>query len=198
MAAKVANEAGTADGSDLRDEDTALLEAIRAGDQSAMTALYDRVGRQAYGLAYRILNDSSAAEDAVQEAFVSVWRQASRLDASRGRVSSLLMTMVHHKAIDMVRARRGHAPLGDEHDTIAARDRPIIEIVTGSFEAQAVRRAVALLPDDQRKTVVLAYFEGRTSSEIALITGVPQGTVKSRLRLAMEKLRCTLTPPIGY
>jgi RNA polymerase sigma-70 factor (ECF subfamily) len=180
----------------LRD-DEALLAAIRAGDQSAVAELYDRSGSQAFGLALRILGDRTAAEDAVQEAFVAVWRQASRLDEGRGKVTSLLMTMVHHKAIDMVRARRSHIILGDEHDTIPSRERSVADVVVAGFEGDAVRRAVALLPTEQQRVVQLAYFEGLSSTEIASVTGVPTGTVKSRMRLAMEKLRVSLDSHVG-
>ena len=175
-------------------DDAALLRRIRDGDQTAMAALYDMRGGQAFGLAYNILGDRVLAEDAVQEAFLSVWRNAARLDARRGYISSFLMTVVHHRAVDLLRKRRGQHSRWDaleslDHDSGAI---PVADLVTDEMSRDAVRRAVATLPDAQRRTVLLAYFEGLTHREIARTMGVPAGTVKSRLRLALDRMRLTL------
>ncbi|HEX5479907.1 MAG TPA: sigma-70 family RNA polymerase sigma factor [Dehalococcoidia bacterium] len=175
-------------------EDALLLAAIQRGDELAVAALYDRYGGAAYGLAYRITGDGPSSEDVVQDAFVALWKQARRFDPQRGQVRSWLMTIVHHRAIDLVRRRSGRAEraLPDGPDEfIGTRDRPE-EIAEWTLEAEAVRGAVRLLPEDQRRAVELAYFEGLTYVEIAESVGVPLGTVKSRLRLALEKLRVSL------
>lgn len=179
-------------------DDAALLRAMQGGDQAAVAALYDRHGGAAYGLAYRITNDATLAEDVVQEAYVSVWKQCGRFDPGRGQVRSWLLTIVHHKAVDSVRRRAGRPeralPEGAE-EFIEASGRPedLAEMV---MDAEAVREAVRQVPDDQRKTIVMAYFEGLTHVEIAEKMQVPLGTVKSRLRIGLEKMRETLRPKV--
>jgi len=156
-----------------------------------MELLYERFGRLAFGLAYRILGESPSAEDAVQEAFLTVWRQAERLDPARGRVGSFLMTVVHHKAIDLLRSRRGQAARSVPLDpaTIEAQEADVLDRVATSMGAAAAREALRSLPQEQREPIELAYFEGMTHVEIAEALGVPLGTVKSRLRLGLERMR---------
>ncbi len=171
-----------------------LLDRIRQRDRPAVAELYDLLGARAYGLAYRIVGERAAAEDAVQEAFLTVWRQADRVDAARGRLSAYLMTIVHHKAIDIARARAGRVarqlPL-DPELAVAASDDVAGEVIAAA-DADAVRRSLSSLPDVQRRVVEMAYLEGLTHVEIAGALDTPLGTVKSRLRLAIEKLRATL------
>lgn len=148
----------------------------------------------AYGLAFRITGDGTLAEDVVQDAFVSVWREACRFDPERGQVKSWLLTIVHHKAVDAVRRRtnRGERGLPDGPDAfVASLSRPD-EIAEMTMDAAAVRQAVRAVPDDQRRTIEMAYFEGMTHVEIAERMGVPLGTVKSRLRIGLEKMRESL------
>ena len=156
-----------------------------------MELLYERFGRLAFGLAYRILGESPSAEDAVQEAFLTVWRQAERLDPARGRVGSFLMTVVHHKAIDLLRSRRGQEARSVPLDpaTIEAQEADVLDRVATSMGAAAAREALRSLPQEQREPIELAYFEGMTHVEIAEALGVPLGTVKSRLRLGLERMR---------
>ncbi len=177
-------------------DDASLLQSVQSGDQDALAALYDRYSGIAYGLALRIAGDATAAEDIVQEAFVSVWRQAPRFDASRGQVRSWLLTIVHHRAVDVVRRRanRPERALPDDAGQIADSDAPPALVAEAAMDAQAVREAVRQIPDDQRRTVEMAYFEGLTHVEIAERMGVPLGTVKSRLRIALEKMRESLRP----
>ncbi len=155
----------------------------------ALEALYDRVGRRAYGLAYRVLGDAAAAEDAVQEGFISFWRQADRINPHRGNVESLLMTMVYRRAIDLVRTRRGQAPLSIGPDGLDIAAEEFVDEVYDEVSLEAARRALTTLAPDHRRVIELAYFEGRTQAEIADVVGVPLGTVKSRLRLALVRLR---------
>ncbi len=172
--------------------------AVQRGDQDAVAALYDRYSGVAFGLAFRIINDRTSAEDAVQEAFVSMWKQAPRFDPERGQVRSWLLTIVHHRAIDAVRRRAARAerglPEGPE-EFIATRGRPE-ELAEWTLEAEAVREAMRVVPEDQRRTIEMAYFGGLTHVEIAERTGVPLGTVKSRLRIGLEKMREHLRPKV--
>lgn len=159
-----------------------------------MELLYDRLGRQAFGLAYRILGDGPSAEDVVQEAFLALWRQADRLNPARGRLASFLMTVVHHKAVDLLRTRRGQTARQLPLDP-APFEQPqadILETVADSLGREAIRKALQSLPPEQRVTIELAYFQGLTHVEIAEALALPLGTVKSRLRLGLEKMRSSL------
>jgi RNA polymerase sigma-70 factor (ECF subfamily) len=173
-------------------DDSSLLRCVQKGDGQALAVLYDRYGGIAYGLAYRIVGDAAGAEDAVQDAFVSMWKQAPRFDPERGQVRSWLLTIVHHRAIDIVRRRTNRPerqlPDGAEEFLVDASARPD-ELAEWSMEARAIREAVSRIPDDQRRTVEMAYFHGMTHLEISEEMGVPLGTVKSRLRIAMDKMR---------
>ncbi len=159
-----------------------------------MEVLYDRLGRQAFGLAYRILGDGPSAEDVVQEAFLTVWHQADRLNPARGRVSSFLMTVVHHKAVDLLRTRRGQMArhLALDPAAVEKQGADVLETVANSLRRDTIRQALRSLPQEQRKPIELAYFEGLTHVEIAEALAVPLGTVKSRLRLGLEKMRSAL------
>jgi RNA polymerase sigma-70 factor (ECF subfamily) len=179
-------------------DDASALRAMQAGDRDAVAVLYDRYSSAAYGLALRITNDATMAEDAVQEAFVSVWRQCGRFDATRGQVRSWLLTIIHHKAVDAVRRRAGRAErsLPEEPETFVSSVGNPVEIAEWSLEAAAVREAMRLVPDDQRQTIEMAYFMGFTHVEIAERMSVPLGTVKSRLRIGLEKMRDHLAPKV--
>lgn len=175
-----------------------MLRSLQAGDHEALAVLYDRYSGIAYGLALRIAGDATAAEDVVQEAFVSIWKQAPRFDANRGQVRSWLLTIVHHRAVDVVRRRmsRPERALPDDASQIADHDAPPAAAAEMAMDARAVREAVSRIPEDQRRTVEMAYFEGLTHVEIAERMGVPLGTVKSRLRIALEKMREYLGPMV--
>lgn len=171
---------------------------MQRGEQAAVTALYDRHGGAAYGLAFRITGDGVLAEDVVQEAFLSVWRQCARFDPDRGQVRSWLLTIVHHKAVDVVRRRAGRPEraLPEEPEVFQSDHGRPEEIAEMSMDAAAVREAVALVPEEQRQTIMMAYFEGLTHVEIADRMQVPLGTVKSRLRIGLEKMREYLRPKV--
>jgi RNA polymerase sigma-70 factor (ECF subfamily) len=159
-----------------------------------MEAIYDRLNRQAFGLAYRILGDGPSAEDVVQEAFLTLWRQAERVDSARGKLSSFVLTIVHHKAIDALRAQRGLTArqLPIEVSDIEKPGSDVAERVLSSLSRDEVRKALASVPDDQRRAIEMAYYEGLTHIEIAEALSLPLGTVKSRLRLGLEKMRTAL------
>jgi RNA polymerase sigma-70 factor (ECF subfamily) len=171
--------------------DDALLEAVQRQDEAAIEALYDRYGRICFALAYRIVNDYGVAEDVVQDAFVRVWRQAGSYTSGRGSVKNWLLSIVHHRAIDVLRSRgdrpRRDLPLDSAEMMPANAD--VWREVSRSLERDTVRAALATLPDAQRETIELAYFGGYTYVEIAELMDVPLGTVKSRMRLGLEHMR---------
>jgi RNA polymerase sigma-70 factor (ECF subfamily) len=151
------------------------------------------MGRQAFGLAFRILDNASAAEDVVQDAFLTIWRRSSTLDPGRGRVESLLLTVVHRRAIDVLRARRNVTPAEDyQLDRPDEGNQDPATIVDLAARREEVRAALAELPLEQREILKLAYYKGMTHVEICESEGIPLGTVKSRMRLALQKLRATL------
>ena len=172
------------------DED--LLERLTRQDVTALDDLYVRYGRMAFALAYRVLDDPEGAEDAVQEAFLAVWRHADSYQPSRGSVKSWLLTVVRNRAIDLVRARESRPKAGpplDEMIALASPEGDPADDALRRIEADTVRAALASLPDEQRRTVELAFFSGLSYPEVAEVMRAPLGTVKSRMRLAMERLR---------
>jgi RNA polymerase sigma-70 factor, ECF subfamily len=182
---------------DLGPGDDELITAVASGDHPALLTLYDRHGRIAYGLAYRILGDAGAAEEAVQDAYLRVWRRASTFDASRGGARSWLLTIVHHCAIDLLRRRAGAPPVVAGLDEMADR-RSVPDAwseVSGRIESERVRTAVETLPGEQRRAIEMAFFDGLTHREIAERDGLPLGTVKGRLRLGLRRLSGLLAEP---
>ena len=173
-------------------DDAELLRAAARRDPAALMALYDRYGRLAFGLAYRVLGDAGIAEEAVQDAFMLVWRRADTFDPGRGSgVRAWLLTIVHHKAIDL-RRRHARATTMDDIADVAA-DAALTasdawSAVGERLERDRVRAAVAALPPEQRRAIELAYFDGLTHREIAERLGAPLGTVKGRMRLGLRKL----------
>ena len=168
--------------------DEELLAVVARGDEQALATLYDRYDRVAYGLAYRILRDQALAQDAVQDAFLSVWRTAASFDPLRGKASTWLLTLVHRRAVDAVRRedRRRAQPLDDA--PIASGD-ATDETAELREQRRAVQAALAQLPPEQREALELAYSGGLSQSELAERLGVPLGTVKSRMFAALAKLR---------
>jgi RNA polymerase sigma-70 factor (ECF subfamily) len=175
--------------------DIALIEAAARGESPALMALYDRYNRLAFGLAYRIVGNPSLAEEVVQDAFLQAWNKAGTFDPDRGaNVRGWLMTIVHHRAIDTRRStidrKPAHVPLDDMEFRLAVPD--VWQDVSATLTRETMRDAVATLPDDQRRTIELAYFEGLSHGEIAEREKAPLGTVKGRMRLGLRKLRATL------
>ncbi|MGE0600376.1 MAG: RNA polymerase sigma factor [Dehalococcoidia bacterium] len=173
-----------------------LSTRLARRDEAALTELYDRYSGRAFGLAHRILDDGPAAEDIVHDAFLWIWENAERIDSERGSAGALLLTVVHRRAIDQVRRRGRAAPAipadSDVPDTV---EDSALAIVAGLDQAAAagrVRAAVDELNAEQREAVELAYFKGMTHQQIAKERQLPIGTVKSRLRLAMGRLRGAL------
>jgi RNA polymerase sigma-70 factor, ECF subfamily len=176
------------------DQDSQMAARLKRGETTAIESLYDRYGRLAYGLAFRILNERGAAEDVVQDAFVSVWRNAAGFDASRGSLRNWLLSIVRNRAIDRL---RGSTRIRSEIDLADAEPRPQVpdawETVALDLERKQIQEGFGELPDPQRQTLELAYFGGYTHVEIASRMNVPLGTVKSRMRIGLEKMRTFLT-----
>ncbi|MBK5308163.1 MAG: sigma-70 family RNA polymerase sigma factor [Frankiaceae bacterium] len=173
-------------------DDRALVARVTEGDGGALEALYGRYGRACYGLARRILTDEHLAADVVQEVFLTVWRDASTFDASRGGFSSWLLSMTHHKAVDAVRREENHRKRRSAAELLEERpaDTPQVDDeVWSTIRGERVRAAMQLLPDAQREALVLAYFGGYTQREIAGITDTPLGTVKTRMLMGMRRLK---------
>jgi len=168
--------------------DEALPALVARGDEQALAELYDRFGRVAYGIAVRVVRDASLAEDAVQDAFMTAWRTAAAFDPARGKASTWLLTLVHRRAVDVVRReeRRRGDPLDDA--PIASGD-ATDESVEVREERRRVQAALAQLPPDQREALELAYYGGLTQTELAERLGVPLGTIKSRMFTALSRLR---------
>jgi RNA polymerase sigma-70 factor (ECF subfamily) len=177
-------------------DDTELADRIRAGDREALGAFYDRYAAVATGVALRVVRDHAQAEDVVHDAFVTVWQQIGRFDRSRGSPRAWLLTIVRNRAIDRLRATRPSIETGvaDELSLLRTGVNPTWDDAIERLSAEQLRMAVAQLPHEQRTAVELAYFGGHTYREIAEITGVPNGTASGRLRLALAKLRDSLSP----
>jgi RNA polymerase sigma factor (sigma-70 family) len=172
--------------------DEALVALVARGDDAALGELYDRVGGIAYGLALRVLRDERLAEDAVQEGFLAVWRSAAAFRAERAKASTWILTLVHRRAVDLVRReeRRRAEPLTEEMTagagaSIEATD----EAAWLRFERERVQAALQQLPDVQREALELAYYGGFSQSELAERLGVPLGTIKSRMFAGLARLR---------
>ena len=170
--------------------DEALVALVARGDEDALAELYERVGRVAYGLALRVLRDDRHAEDAVQEAFLQVWRSAATFRAERAKASTWILTLVHRRAVDLVRReeRRQADPLTDDSAAGVASEETE-EAAWLRFERERVQSALKQLPDVQREALELAYYGGFSQSELAERLGVPLGTIKSRMFAGLARLR---------
>ena len=173
-------------------QDGQLVALVAERDGGALEALYERYGKVAYSLARRILADEALADDVVQEVFLSLWRDAGRFDPGRGTVATYVLSMTHHRAVDVVRReenlrrrRTTDAVLEFEPDR-----QPGVEAEAEAAERRTrIRAALAELPEAQRTALALAYFGGYTQREVASLVGAPLGTVKTRMAAGMRKLK---------
>jgi RNA polymerase sigma-70 factor, ECF subfamily len=184
----------------VRLEDDILLRAIAGGQSAALGTLYDRYSRLVFSLAYHIVNDEGVAEEVTQEVFLQVWNKAGSYQIGLGKVSTWLTSVARHRAIDSLRRRNvrpeGNLAQWDDSDDPAEPqwvDPLNVEAqVDLTMQSRVVRQAIAQLPGEQQKALALAYFQGLSHQEIAEKTGEPLGTIKTRIRLAMQKLRQVL------
>jgi RNA polymerase sigma-70 factor (ECF subfamily) len=174
-------------------DDVALIRRMVEADETALGALYDRWARSLYSLVLHLLRDPDEAEDVVEETFWQAWRKADSYEPARGAVSTWLLTIGRRKALDRLRAKKRHKedPIGNDRTfaDIASPSPDPSENVEGSELREHVRAALRELPAEQREVIELGYFNGLSQTEIADTTGQPLGTVKTRMRLAMQKLR---------
>jgi RNA polymerase sigma-70 factor (ECF subfamily) len=180
--------------------DTELLRRMAAGDEAALGALYDRWSPLVHSVVMRVVGDAGDAEELVEETFWQAWRQAGRFDASRGGISGWLVVIARSRALDRVRLRGWQRAAATESSDAEGAAQLAEVDVRGPLEAaemdetrRIVRAALERLPAEQRETVEMAYFRGMSQTEIAAATGQPLGTVKTRARLALQKLREALS-----
>jgi RNA polymerase sigma factor (sigma-70 family) len=175
--------------------DEAVVALVARSDDTALAELYDRFGRVAYSVARRVLRDDKLAEDAVQEGFLAAWRSADRFMPERGKASTWVLTLVHRRAVDLVRRedRRRAESLGDDRESSPADSAE--DDAWLRFERERVQAALRQLPDQQREALELAYYGGFTQSELAERLGQPVGTIKSRMFTGLARLRELLGEP---
>jgi len=180
--------------------DDRLIGALARQDVGALESLYDRYGKVAYSLAYRIVGERGVAEDVVQDAFLSVWRQAKSYRPDRGSAKTWLMAIVRNRSIDKLRSHASGSnavSIDEVPEDFNAEPGPWQQ-VWNDLRGASVRDALERLPVDQKKSIELAYFSGYSQSEIAELMGVPLGTVKGRMRIGLQKLKSMLeTPELG-
>jgi RNA polymerase sigma-70 factor (ECF subfamily) len=174
--------------------DALLAARLTAGDDRALADAFDQLAPSVYGGALRVLGNGSAAQDVVQDVFVELWRHPDRFDPAAGSLRTYLMVLARHRAVDVMRSELRRAARQEKHYRLTPADPPAAasDQVMAAETASVVRAAVQLLPDGQRQVVELAYFKGMTCREVANAMGIPEGTAKSRLRLAMAKLETLL------
>lgn len=174
-----------------------LVDRLIAGDQAALGELYDQHSGFVYGLALRVIGDKVAAEDVTQEVFVTVWQQPDRFDHTRGTMRAFLGTLTHRRSVDHIRReearRRRETKTSYEPLPVPSVDEHVMDTVT----SERVREVVAELPEAQRQALELAYFHGHTYRQVAEILGIPEGTAKSRLRLALQRIAEALHPEVS-
>lgn len=175
----------------------ALVQRLCAGDETALGELYDTHSGFVYGLALRVLGDKQAAEDVAQEVFVSFWEHPERFDHTRGTLRAFLGTLTHRRSVDHIRReearRRRETKTSYEPLPVPSVD----ETALGTLTSERVREVVAALPSTQREALELAYFRGHTYRQVAEVLGIPEGTAKSRLRLALQRIAEALDPEMS-
>jgi RNA polymerase sigma-70 factor, ECF subfamily len=166
--------------------DHVLISALRSGDENAMAELYDRYSPIVYSVALRVLGDTAAAEDILQEVFMQLWRNPGLFDSSRGNLAAWLAVIARNRSIDALRKRR---PESDIEDVLVSVEPDLAGEAERTRAMEKVRGALGKMPPAQRKALEMAYFEGLTHTEIAGKTGEPLGTIKTRIRAGLQTLR---------
>lgn len=185
-------------------EDSLLMQLIAKAQSEALSELYDRYSRLVYSLALQTLGDPLTAEEVTQDVFLRVWEKAATYRSDQAKVSTWLVSITRNRAIDMLRRRgirpEGHSVAWEEQNEASSAEtnsRSPEEAASLAIQGRQVRQAIARLPADQRRVLALAYFYGLSHSEIAAQIGEPLGTVKTRIRMAMQKLRSWLQEEQG-
>lgn len=178
-------------------EDRQLIERTSMGDKEALEELYSRYSTSVFSLARYMLRQEALAEEATQDIFLNIWLKAGSYRTDRGEPRAWIMSVAHHKVIDLIRARRRAITMTDPKDyetldLLPSGQVPTDEEAERNLERERIRRALQVLPEAQQQVIILAYFEGYSQSEIAERLNQPLGTVKTRVRLAMQKLRAEL------
>jgi RNA polymerase sigma-70 factor (ECF subfamily) len=174
--------------------DALLASRLAAGDDLALAEAFDRFGRAVYGAAMRVLGDGASAQDVVQDVFVDLWSHPERYDPEAGPLRTYLIVLARHRAVDLVRSELRRIARQERHYRLlpGQQARSPGDDVLAADMASTIRAAVRTLPESQRRVVELAYFQGLSYREVALAAGIPEGTAKSRLRLALAKLETML------
>jgi RNA polymerase sigma-70 factor (ECF subfamily) len=179
------------DGTDPVDAAGALIQRVAAGDRDAFARLYDMLSPRVFGLILRVLVDRAQSEEVLQEVFLEVWQSASRFTPKRGQGRTWLLTMAHRRAIDRVRSSQASSDrdVRAGFRDLASSPEPVAEQVEMKIESERVAEALRRLPDVQREAIALAYYGGYSQSEISALTHTPLGTVKTRMRDGLSRLR---------
>jgi RNA polymerase sigma-70 factor (ECF subfamily) len=165
-----------------------VRERVTAGDDTALGEVYDQYASFVYGLAVRVIGDIRAAEDVSQDVFVAFWERPAAFDPERGSLRTWLGTLTHRRAVDHVRREEARRRRAEREASRAVAAPDVEEMATALLTAERVRAALDLLPPDQRRAIQLAYFGGKTYRQVAETLGIPEGTAKSRLRLALRRI----------
>jgi RNA polymerase sigma-70 factor (ECF subfamily) len=170
------------------DWEAAVRDRVVAGDDVALREVYDQYASFVYGVAVRVIGDARAAEDVSQDVFVSFWERPGAFDPARGSLRTWLGTLTHRRAVDHVRREEAGRRRAERDATRAVAAPDVEEMATALLTAERVRAALDELPEGQRRAVQLAYFGGRTYRQVAETLGIPEGTAKSRMRLALRRI----------
>lgn len=176
--------------------DEELLQRIRDKDVEALEALYERYKRQGFGLAYRVTSSQEVAEEVLQDAFLAIWQRASTYDSDSGLVRPWLFSIIHHRAVDHVRRPSARKTSVLDEALLVPGSQDVFSDVYARLSRDEIRGALGHLPDEQKQALELLYFGGLTFTQIAQSLDLPVGTVKSRVRLALGKLRSLLEPAV--
>jgi len=168
--------------------DAAAVARVANGDAVALNELYDRYGKIIYSFAYRLTRDTTLSEECVQDVFVTLWRRAADFDPTRAKLTTWLFVVARNRAIELGRQKNRRPELRDDLEPVGSAPDPA-DLVAVTDESQRVAEAMAELPEDQLAVLRLSYFDGLSHSEISEVIGIPLGTVKGRMRLALERLR---------
>jgi RNA polymerase sigma-70 factor (ECF subfamily) len=178
-------------------DDRQLIQRVAMGEKEALEELYTRYSSPVYSLARFMLRQEALAEEATQDIFLNIWLKASSYNSERGEPRAWIMSVAHHKVVDIIRSRRRNITMTDPKDyetldLLPSTQMPTAEEAELNLERDRIRKALSILPPAQKEVIVMAYFQGLSQSEIAEKLGQPLGTVKTRVRLAMQKLRAEL------